>query len=103
MSSNENPEKVPISKEIHEMNLKIKSKIPVIFIYIFVLVIFFQIGAICGVLTTIKYCEKQVEDSIMAEAFIYNEYNRTKFTDKKVIYSIKKYEIVQEITQPTAK
>ena len=103
MDTSEKLEDSPISKEIHDMNLKIKSKIPIIFIYILALVIIFQAGVICGIFASIKYCKKQVEDSIVAEAFIYNEYDKNKFTDKKVIYSIKKYEVIQEINQPTSK
>jgi len=90
-----------LAQEIHETNLKIKHKIPVIFIYILVLVIIFQAGIVGGVFISVKYTQKQIKDAITAEAFVFDELKNGKFSDKKVMYKIEKYEVTEVIPEST--
>lgn len=86
-----------LTQEIHDTNIKIKEKVPVIFIYLLVLVIIFQAGIATGIFLTIEYTKSQIKDAISAEAFVYNNFDKGKFTNKKVMYTIRKYEVIEEI------
>ena len=74
----------------------IKHKLSGTVMYILILVVVFQAGGIAGWLIHRNQVDKEIRTAIIAEAFVYDDFKDKKFNCNKVLYQIKKFEILQQ-------
>jgi len=71
----------------------IKQKLSGAVMHILILVVVFQVGCVVGWLVHRGQVDKEIQTAIVAEAFVYNDYKDKKFTNSKVLYQIKRFEV----------